>query len=1231
MTQLFFNNARGVLAESVSTGSTLIKIKDHANIPTSLAIGDYFLLTLFRDTTRYGENIEVVKVTAITAGTNDQLNLTVEREYEFPAQIHTAGTRLEARLTAQSLRDLLSEAKSFTQAEVAALLDAAPGALDTLNELAAALGDDPNFAATMTTELGKKLDKTSYTAADVLAKLLTVDGANSGLDADKLDGKQLATIEQEYTAADQAHVDALNPHPQYTLVEDDSATIDWNFATGKYARDNGERVETTNLGELATVTRPDAKQVFGPNGFHRSAIAGAVARQWNPVTGEAEGVVQENASRNLLKFSEAFEESGWLKMRALVEANATRCPDNTLSSDKLIPTTDDGQHIVQQVATLAPHTAHALSVFAKAGELSKIRLYTGNFAGWDTVTTFDFDLGAGQVISGKGGYKYVGAGWYRLWVTGVAGDGSADTALGISPVNNAGSLNFIGDGKSGLYIWGAQLEKGDKPTSYIPTPTTFESRASTGTYFDSNGVLQTAAIDEPRENHVLVDGEWVSQGLLIEPVAATNKLLWSESFDNAVWAKATGTVATANAIAAPDGTTTATSVEDISTTTDNLVRQSLPSASVAEQVYTASLFVKAGSSNSFTFNSYVETETEYNLVVDISKGTVVSVTSGVAGYSVTPLSNGWYKISMSFVAVASSNTIVVRIWPTNRSNGSATGSVYIWGAQLEEGTQPSSYIKTTDAPVTRAADVGSSVEVERAQDDLTAPLTGEYNPRQGTWVIDAEHNDGAPLTGIGLDGAYTSGKGKLVYSYDENGGEAFANGAKVFDTPPVKKAQTVGLGHQTTGRVQYFPKKLPVAQAIARATGSVAVDYPFADGRSMSFDFVNQDYGTRSLTNAVDVKRSSNLVDLFPEYSRLSPATYWDANGVLRTAGINEPRYDHDPITGEARGFLREGSATNIITINHDLTRLTTAGTSSIAAEPSVIGPDGKTGRVVRVSGADIFNNRIERHHGNAATNPTDIWVSGVLVRAVSGSVDFNVAADDGSGNYSIKRATVGEQWEWIVTDGSEGAGFAASTSLARIWRLYSQTGDLYIAGAQLEEGTRASSFIYTEDAPVTRAADDLGRALGDEYRQGEGTVVIEFQTIGSDTNPVDTPLLLINQVLNGYNEIRVRVSGSDSNIPGHFRAYSRDVNGFIYTPDRSGYMSGVNKAAISHRYNDFLSVAANGLSAIKDTTTGAGVSLEGVTLDSLKIAPGYFTRHIRSLTYYPEAKSDSFLQEITA
>ena len=71
-----------------------------------------------------------------------------------------------------------------------ALVDSSPGTLDTLNELAAALGDDPNFASTVTTSLGLKLDATSYTAADVLTKIKTVDGTTSGLDADLLDGQE---------------------------------------------------------------------------------------------------------------------------------------------------------------------------------------------------------------------------------------------------------------------------------------------------------------------------------------------------------------------------------------------------------------------------------------------------------------------------------------------------------------------------------------------------------------------------------------------------------------------------------------------------------------------------------------------------------------------------------------------------------------------------------------------------------------------------------------------------------------------------------------------------------------------------------------------------------------------------------------------------------------------------------------------------------------------------------
>jgi len=51
--------------------------------------------------------------------------------------------------------------RSYVDTEVAAVVNSAPATLDTLNELAAALNDDANFAATVTTNLGQKLGATA--------------------------------------------------------------------------------------------------------------------------------------------------------------------------------------------------------------------------------------------------------------------------------------------------------------------------------------------------------------------------------------------------------------------------------------------------------------------------------------------------------------------------------------------------------------------------------------------------------------------------------------------------------------------------------------------------------------------------------------------------------------------------------------------------------------------------------------------------------------------------------------------------------------------------------------------------------------------------------------------------------------------------------------------------------------------------------------------------------------
>ena len=82
--------------------------------------------------------------------------------------------------------------QSYVTTAINNVLDGAPAALDTLNELAAAINDDASYASTITTALGLKLDASSYTASDVLDKLKTVDGSGSGLDADLLDGNSSA-------------------------------------------------------------------------------------------------------------------------------------------------------------------------------------------------------------------------------------------------------------------------------------------------------------------------------------------------------------------------------------------------------------------------------------------------------------------------------------------------------------------------------------------------------------------------------------------------------------------------------------------------------------------------------------------------------------------------------------------------------------------------------------------------------------------------------------------------------------------------------------------------------------------------------------------------------------------------------------------------------------------------------------------------------------------------------
>ena len=71
--------------------------------------------------------------------------------------------------------DAVTTANAYTDAEISAIVDGAPGTLDTLNELAAALGDDANLSTTLSTQIGTKVSK----SGDTMTGTLTLSGAPS--------------------------------------------------------------------------------------------------------------------------------------------------------------------------------------------------------------------------------------------------------------------------------------------------------------------------------------------------------------------------------------------------------------------------------------------------------------------------------------------------------------------------------------------------------------------------------------------------------------------------------------------------------------------------------------------------------------------------------------------------------------------------------------------------------------------------------------------------------------------------------------------------------------------------------------------------------------------------------------------------------------------------------------------------------------------------------------------
>jgi hypothetical protein len=228
----------------------------------------------------------------------------------------------------------------------------------------------------------------------------------------------------------------------------------------------------------------------GPNALDYTPTTTAVVYgprfDYNPSTLVAQGLLIEEQRTNSLTYSEQFDNAVWTKTRSSITSNTVVAPDGTLTGDALITdtTVTDTHRIELLSVAFTSGTTYTLTLFAKAQSSLNLQLVFLT-AAFGTSLRGAFNLQTGQTLVSSSSITAkttnVGNGWFRCEVTATA-TATATSGFHISLIDtfaaNAAATSFTGDGTSGIYIWGAQLESGAFATSYIPTTTAATTRSA---------------------------------------------------------------------------------------------------------------------------------------------------------------------------------------------------------------------------------------------------------------------------------------------------------------------------------------------------------------------------------------------------------------------------------------------------------------------------------------------------------------------------------------------------------------------------------------------------------------------------------------------------------------------------------------------------------------------------------------------------------------------------------
>ena len=376
---------------------------------------------------------------------------------------------------------------------------------------------------------------------------------------------------------------------------------------------------------------------------------------------------------------------------------------------------------------------------------------------------------------------------------------------------------------------------------------------------------------------------------------------------------------------------------------------------------------------------------------------------------------------------------------------------------------------------------------------------------------------------------------------------------------------------------------------------------------------------------------------------------------VLMTAPAGVPRLDYNPTTGVALGLLIEEQRANLLTYSSDFRNTADAGTtrpwaySALSLTPdTMIAPDGTLSMDAMVSsGTGVIGHFIGQ-------TPVFTGIGTITVYAKVGAVDWFYILT--LGRVPTDGVSQGAAWFNLRT-GAKGAitaGFTSdmvpvgngvyrctivcttSASANREVRYGSasangfQTIDLpvgtvmaYIWGAQLEQGSLATSYIPTVASTVTRAADQAsmtGTNFSSWYNQAQGSLYAEIDTKATYVGAT------IFRISDGGANNRIQL-GSYTGIASRYLMVTSGANPFIF---QLGTPTPQVKVAVTFIVGNYLQ-AVNGAYTTASTSILPLPIVNSINIGGDTAAQGELNGHIRKISYYPVALSSSNLVALTS